>query len=272
MQRSNFHTHTIYSDGNDTVHGMIETALDKGFTALGFSDHSYAQSELDYCMKAEDQRKNFDEIRAAACEYKDRIRIFAGVELDAESARPEYLDFEYDYIISSVHEIVRRGVSMPIDASAELQTKLVHDLFGGGWHEFARVYFDTVINHVGRNRTDIVGHFDLVTKYGLMPEHDEKYIGYARAAVRETVKLCRTFELNTGAMARGYRTVPYPAEFIIDEIKACGGRMIITSDCHAKAMLDCRFSEAEELLAAHGFTKNEHAALNEKIRDIEIWE
>lgn len=270
MQKSNFHTHTIYSDGGDTVREMTETAIGLGFTALGFSDHSFAKSELDYCMKAGEIRKNYDEIRSVGAEYSDRLAVYAGIELDAESERPEYLDFEYDYIISSVHEIVRRGVSMPIDESADMQVKLVNDLFRGDWGEFAKVYYDALVNHVNRNKTDIVGHFDLVTKYSLMPE-DERYIGYALEAVREIMKTCRTFELNTGAMARGYRTSPYPAGFIIDEIKSRGGRIIITSDCHDRSKLTCWFDEAEKLLRAHGFVKNERAVLNEKIKDIEIW-
>lgn len=271
MQKSNFHTHTIYSDGEDTVREMIETAVDKGFTALGFSDHSFAKSELDYCMKADEIRKNYNEIRSVGNEYRDRLAVYCGIELDAESERPEYLDFEYDFIISSVHEIVRRGVSMPVDASAELQIKLVNELFGGDWGKFAGAYYAAMINHVSRNNTDIVGHLDLVTKYGLMHE-DERYVKYAIEAVHEIVKTCKTFELNTGAMARGYRSSPYPAEFIIDEIKKCGGQMIITSDCHQREKLDCWFDEAEKLLTAHGFVKNECAALNGKIKNIEIWQ
>lgn len=271
MQKSNFHTHTVYSDGDDTVREMIETAINKGFNAIGFSDHSFAKSELDYCMKAEEQRKNYDEIQKLSEEYREKIAVYAGVELDGESERPEYLDFEYDFIISSVHEIVRHGVSMPIDASAELQIKLVNELFSSDWEEFAKVYYHALVNHVNRNKTDIVGHFDLITKYSLMNEN-ERYIKYAIEAVHEISKTCRTFELNTGAMARGYRTSPYPAGFIIDEIKSCGGRMIITSDCHCREKLDCWFDEAEKLLSTHGFTKIEHAVLNEKIRNIEIWQ
>ncbi len=37
--RSNVHTHTSFSDGRDSVDKMIEAALQRNFTSLGFSDH-----------------------------------------------------------------------------------------------------------------------------------------------------------------------------------------------------------------------------------------
>ena len=38
MQKHNFHTHTIYSDGHDSIRDMIEKAIECGFTSLGFSE------------------------------------------------------------------------------------------------------------------------------------------------------------------------------------------------------------------------------------------
>ena len=40
MQYHNFHTHSIYSDGKYTLREMTDAAIEKGFTNLGFSDHS----------------------------------------------------------------------------------------------------------------------------------------------------------------------------------------------------------------------------------------
>ena len=38
---SNFHTHTVYSDGKDTPEDIILEALRLGCSAIGFSDDSY---------------------------------------------------------------------------------------------------------------------------------------------------------------------------------------------------------------------------------------
>ena len=36
----NFHTHTTFSDGKNTPEEMILSAIQKGISILGFSDHS----------------------------------------------------------------------------------------------------------------------------------------------------------------------------------------------------------------------------------------
>jgi histidinol-phosphatase (PHP family) len=89
--------------------------------------------------------------------------------------------------------------------------------------------------------------------------------------VREIVKHCRVFELNTGAIARGLRTVPYPAGFLLDEIRAAGGWILVNSDCHYRARLTCWFDEAETFLAAHGFERHDNQRLNDRIGGVTLW-
>lgn len=268
MQKSNFHTHTNYSDGHNTPAEMIESAIGFGFRALGFSDHSYTHQREDYPMSLEGQKNYRREIRELADRCADRIRIYCGIEQDAESSLPGH---EYDYIISSVHELVYHGEFYPLDANEKTHREAVEILYGGNYVDLAKAYFFRLTEHVIRQKTDIVGHFDLVTKYGLAPEDDPQYIDAALEAVREIVKHCKLFELNTGAIARGLRTVPYPAAFLVDEIKRLGGSFIITSDCHYREKLTVWFEEGEKFLAAHGFTKDERADLNDRVKDIEIW-
>ena len=61
------------------------------------------------------------------------------------------------------------------------------------------------------------------------------------------------FEVNTGAIARGYRITPYPTMYIMKELKNMGFGACITSDCHDAKYLDCGFYESAELLRACGF-------------------
>ena len=59
------------------------------------------------------------------------------------------------------------------------------------------------------------------------------------------------FELNTGAISRGYRGVPYPAPKMLRWLAEKGARFLLSSDSHAPGTLCCGFEkwrrEAEAL-------------------------
>ena len=220
-------------------------------------------------MKLGTERAYINEVRALSVEFAEKIKLYAGIELDVDSPVP---DVEFDYVIASVHGLMRDGKYYEIDNSAPKFDVLVNEGFGGSAVDMAKAYFERVTEHVIKSKPDFVGHFDLITKFGTAPEDEDGYINAALESVREITRHCNTFEMNTGAIARGLRTVPYPAEFILDEIKRLGGRIIVTSDCHFRDKLTTWFDEAEAHLLSKGFLKNTFASLNEKIGGVEIWE
>jgi histidinol-phosphatase (PHP family) len=247
---------------------MIRAAIGYGFRAIGFSEHSYAPLQSSYCMPPEKTDDYFREIREARERYKGKIRVFGGFELDKDSELP---DDRPDYIIASVHELMCGDINYPVDWSESIQRELAEVKYGGDMFSVWQEYYGEVVRHVERSRPDIIGHFDLITKYSLVDESDPGYMELAAGAAVRCMETCDTFELNTGAIARHLRTVPYPADFILRKIKEKGCRVIITSDCHFPDRMTCWFSEAEDYLGALGFRQDPHADLNEKVKDIEIW-
>ena len=242
MQKSNFHTHSAFSDGRFTAREMTEHALSLGFHSLGFSDHSYAELFEDYSMKLGAEAAYIKEVRDLSEEYGGKIKLYAGIELDVDSPVP---DAQFDYVIASVHGLFADGKYYEIDSSSPKFDVLVNDGFGGSSLDMAKAYFERVTEHVINTKPDFVGHFDLITKFGKAPEDADNYVDFAISAVREIMRHTSVFELNTGAIARGLRVTPYPAEFILREIKKLGGRIIVTSDCHYKDKLTVWFDEAE---------------------------
>ena len=81
MIKSNLHTHTTLSDGRGTVKDNIEAAIAAGFVSLGISDHSYLEG--DEGSIGPDEEKYVSAVREAAEEYKGKIDVFCGLELDA---------------------------------------------------------------------------------------------------------------------------------------------------------------------------------------------
>ena len=66
---------------------------------------------------------------------------------------------------------------------------------------------------------------------------------------------CRVLEVNTGNIARGYDTVPYPADFLLDAWRDLDGELTLTSDCHNAKLLDCAFEQTLTHLQAKGWKR-----------------
>lgn len=62
----NLHTHTSYCDGADSPEEIVLTAIDKGFTSIGFSGHSYVDYSPFFQKKGdhtEEYKKNIAELK-----------------------------------------------------------------------------------------------------------------------------------------------------------------------------------------------------------------
>ena len=77
---SNFHTHTVFCDGDNTPEEVVLSAIDKGLSAIGFSGHGYTDFDLRYCMTETD--KYIAEVKRLKEKYKDKIDIETGFEFE----------------------------------------------------------------------------------------------------------------------------------------------------------------------------------------------
>ena len=68
---SNFHTHSVFCDGDNTLEEIVRASVEKGFSAIGFSGHGYTDYDLRYCMKNTDGY--ISEIKNLKEKYKDKI-------------------------------------------------------------------------------------------------------------------------------------------------------------------------------------------------------
>ena len=82
---------------------------------------------------------------------------------------------------------------------------------------------------------------------------DRRYIRAWQNAADNLLKYKKPFEINTGAISRGYRTKPYPAIDIIDYIGKRGGTFILSSDSHSVNTLLFGFDEWEKYLTDKGY-------------------
>lgn len=250
----NLHTHTKYFDGADTPEEMIITAMEKGFDSIGFSEHTF-MTYSPYCENMTDRTLEYKkEVFELKEKYKDKIKVFCGLEVDMYSA-PDMTG--YDYLIGSVHYVKRGDEYLHYDTTGDALKKLMKTHYDNNGLLLAKDYYNTIAELWQYGNFDIIGHFDIVTKNiektALFDINSKEYLGFAFEAIEALEGKIPFFELNTGAISRGYRKAPYPSVPIIKEFKRNGFGVVITSDCHDANHLDCYFKEATELLKSCGY-------------------
>lgn len=248
---TNYHTHTTFCDGKNTPEEIVLYALEKGFKSIGFSGHGYTSFDLRYCMK--NTGEYIKEITALKEKYKGKIQIYCGVEEDAFAPVDRQ---NFDYIIGSSHYFCVDGVYHPIDSGFDRFQKCL-ELFQFDVQKLAEVYYSHFTDYISKRKPDIVGHFDLITKFDEMGTmrflDNEAYIKIAEKYMCFAAQNDVIFEVNTGAMARGYRKAPYPSENLLYILKQQEAKMILASDSHNTDNLGFCFEETERRLKDIGF-------------------
>jgi histidinol-phosphatase (PHP family) len=252
----------VYCDGIDTLEEMIPAAIEKGFHSVGFSGHSYMHYSLEYGMSLEGTKVYQKEIAMLKKQYANLIDIYCGCELDLYSE----VDLDgFDYIIGSFHYFKRDGEYIGFDRSKDQVADVIRRHFDGDGMKYAKAYYEEIIKLADIPQIDIVGHFDLVTKHKesapFFDADSAEYRKYALEALDVLAKKFPLFELNSGAIPRGYRTTPYLDTFLLKELKKRGCGIVISSDCHNSKYLDCHFKESKKILKACGF--EEHYVLKD---------
>lgn len=248
MVRQDFHVHSNFSDGVSTPEAIVTEAITGGMERLGFSDHSYAPYDLACCIPQADISRYRDTVHAMQKKYAGKIEIFCGIEQDFYS---EASTAEYDYVIGSVHYIRLGGRYYGIDSKPETLQEAADKYFGGDIYGVVETYFDTVAQVCEKTGCDVIGHFDLIAKlnerYGLFDESHPRYVAAWRKAADKLLKTGKLFEINTGAISRGYRTQPYPARAIMAYLSAHGAKFILSSDSHDCTTLRYQFDVWEQV-------------------------
>ena len=87
---------------------------------------------------------------------KDNVLTLENFDLDK---------YEYDYIIGSVHSVCSGGKSYSVDESAETTLRAINEGFGGDAYAYCEAYYESVSRIYEKTKCDIIGRFDLVTKF-----------------------------------------------------------------------------------------------------------
>ena len=260
-----FHTHTDYVDGKNSIYEMTEAACSMGLRYFGISEHLYSASDgwgireltLDSYLK--DMRKLKER-------YRGKMELLTGLEAenrDGDRSISEDTKALTDYFIRSTHVLTVDGFTFDVDNNEKLLETVVEEHCNGDWYELVRQYYAAQSDVNPKINYAFIGHFDLVTKFNqddrLFSTCYDDYIQPALEAMDKLLQYNLPFEINTGAMSRGYRKEPYPSEFLLRELHSRGGRIIINSDAHSRNTICHEYEKAAGLAYACGF--REHCIL-----------
>lgn len=254
MIKQNLHTHSQCDDGKDAIDEIVQKAQERGFTILGFSGHGYYAKD-DSSMTPEKTKQYIQDVRQAQQQAPNGLKIYLGIEEDSMAPIENVEDF--DYVIGSVHYLEHNGKIYPIDYSQEQFDEMLKEGYQNDINALAKDYYLAIERQAQNPNIQIIGHLDLIAKYNEDQTYycfdDPKILSYAKVAIEQLVKAGKIFEMNSGAMARGYRNSPYPSIELLKLIYEANGKILINTDCHDKEYLDYGMQICLDLAKQIGF-------------------
>lgn len=262
--RATYHCHCDYCDGKAPARSMARTAVEAGFDVLGFSSHApLGRGIYDGNMKLERLGEYVAEIRAIGREYRSEgLEVLVGLEVDwlkgiQAPADGLFARAGLDYTIGSVHLVDLGFGPFAVDDEAARFDERVRADAGGDARRVWKAYYRELCGLVEAGGFDILGHHDLIMKNNQggrwFDDGDPEY----RAAALEPVRLLAgkgiAAEINYGCISRGKSKVPYPALFILREMRELGVPIVLSADAHAPEQLAANRSDAIELARAAGY-------------------
>ncbi|MCI9330878.1 MAG: histidinol-phosphatase HisJ family protein [Oscillibacter sp.] len=261
------HTHSRFCDGENTLAEMAQAAFEAGVVSFGASGHCHTPMPEDQgCVLPVDMTAYREEVLRLRGEYAGRMDVLLGIELDnCADVTPE----GFDYWIGSVHRLRdSEGNWHMVDWDAQTLKGCLQSQFTGNSLIMIRSYYDEVCRMAARKPT-VLGHIDLIAKFNedgyFFDEDDSRYRFAALEALHAADPGETLLEINTGAMSRGYRSVPYPALFLLREWRDMGGSILLSADAHRAGDVVYGYVQAAELARAAGYERS--ALLTHKGRE-----
>lgn len=245
-----YHLHTsLCRHAIGSLDEYVEAALQKGLSEIGFADH-FPLGLLDFwpeepvTMDPGELEGYLRDIREVA--LRSEIPVKTGLEVDYLPGKTEKTGellrrCALDYVIGSVHFMGSWDFTHP-RFSSQFQGCSLENLY--------RSYFDLVWKACYSGLFDIIGHIDVIKKFGYRPGRDFLVSLYGETArvLRETGV---ALEINTAGLVSPAREL-YPSEELLQVCLQEGVAVTLGSDAHSPSQVGRFFPEARTMLRRMG--------------------
>jgi histidinol-phosphatase (PHP family) len=254
------HVHsTCSADGASNIADYARRAARLGMHTVGFCEHA------DFDPRDRSYRyldpAGYGQALARATDMAPGVRLCQGVEITYQASLEDEIRSwlqahagprEWDYVVTSVHLVdYDDGWAMISEPRA------VADYFAGHTqHQAYAPYFEELWRAVRSGLGDVIGHLDLVKRYGTAhygPFEPAAFEQEIRAVLAAAVQRGMALEINTS----GLRQAPgeaYPGLQVLRWFREMGGEAVtIGSDAHRVGDLAAGNAHALNLARAAGF-------------------
>ena len=244
-----YHTHSRFCrHAHGEIEEYIQAAVRLGLQEVGCSDHAPLPGnyDLQHRMTLEEYYSLYaPSISGLVERYRGKISIRRGIECDYlewtdEWTRKFIAENDFDFVIGSVHFVGGKGSERPLFGPAYDAAELA------GLYE---AYFESVRNSARSGAFDIIGHCDLVKKFG--PCTSRRIDEGIWAALEEIRKADLCVEINTSGWRKAEQEA-YPGERILALAKDLNIPMTLGSDAHTPDDVGKDFDRAVALIERYG--------------------
>jgi histidinol-phosphatase (PHP family) len=245
---ADYHMHTpLCRHASGEAEEYARRAVELGIEEIGFSDHSPMPPDYDpdWRMGIGDYEEYVRRVLACRKAFP-QLTVRLGLEADFHPGTEGFVReilrrHEFDYVIGSVHYLGDWGFDNPEKAQ----------LFEGrDLHATYAQYWDLVTGLARTRMFDIVGHPDVIKKFGHRPSRD--YEPLERAALEAVAEAGMALDVNTSGLRRPAKEI-YPSLRILRAARAMGIGITFGSDAHDPARVGDAFAEARAHAKAAGY-------------------
>ncbi|MBL4775969.1 MAG: histidinol-phosphatase HisJ family protein [Mariprofundus sp.] len=216
-----------------SVRDYADAAIRCGLKEIGMSDHSPMPGgfDKDWRMAQAELPSYLQEVEQTRDALSGQFKLRIGLEADFHPGTEAYVAdmiaaYDWDYVIGSVHYIGDWGFDNP-DCKDVWQKWNVDDAYCA--------YFDLVKQSAQTNMFDIIGHPDLIKKFGHRADSDSQRIKDAEENMLQAVlKSGAALEISSAGLRKPVKEI-YPHNRIVQRAAELGIPFSFGSDAHSPA-------------------------------------
>ncbi|MDQ6993049.1 MAG: histidinol-phosphatase HisJ [Mariprofundus sp.] len=235
------------------VQAYADAAIQIGLQEIGISDHSPMPDDYDKAWRM-DQSEMADylcEVEQVRETYKSQLEIRIGLEADFHPGTEVYVknmldSYHWDYVIGSVHYIGDWGFDNP-DCIETWQQWDIEDAYCA--------YFELLGRSAESGLFDIIGHPDLIKKFGQRPPKNAYRVIEAEESMLQSVlKADIALEISSAGLRKPVGEI-YPHSRIVKRAAALGIPFAFGSDAHSPSEVGHGMRECLSQLSSFDITE-----------------